>query len=122
MAQPLADKDADHGIDGVKEAHQKGAHLNLLSKKEAQGWHLKRYRHTGHEGDSKKRERYGIRASCYRRQQGHRITIRREAENTEGQSSNRMKKPHLSYVIIKSRLKAAHPGVVACGAGRDPVE
>lgn len=63
VAEPLADEDADHRVHRVEEPHQEGAHLHLLGQKQAQGRHLQRHRHPGHEGHGEKRERRDP-ASC----------------------------------------------------------
>ncbi len=75
MAEPLADEDADHRVDGVEEPHQEGAHLHLFGQKQAQGGHLECHRHPGHEGHGEERERDGIRPLAGSTQQTHGDTI-----------------------------------------------
>ena len=88
MAEPLADEDADHRVDGIEEPHQEGAHLHLFGQKQAQGGHLECHRHPGHEGHGEERERDGIRPLAGSTQQTHRDTI--DMEEKKGARSRRM--------------------------------
>ncbi|GAA0429652.1 hypothetical protein GCM10009412_02340 [Aeromonas salmonicida subsp. achromogenes] len=108
MAEPLADEDADHSVDGVKEPDQQGAHLHLFGQKQAQGRYLERYCNSGHKGHGQKREGDGITPLQGCGQQAHRITTGLGDKNWP-KFGKCMKWRRLFYVIIKSYLKACDP-------------